>query len=139
MRYGSQIAVQALPQSFAYEPPYSASDAPWLATYTVQSTATSTETVTVEYSGTQISIAGIFTAGSTLTIMNTNTTTDITTETASVTVGGRRSAIRGRQIFWCIGTPSIIRSRLRFLRERSSLAIRGGPGKRVPRQRLERL
>jgi hypothetical protein len=83
----------ALPESFAYEPPYSATDAPWLATYTVQNTTTSTETVIVEYSvGAQFSvnIKDIFTLGSSMTMTNTNTTvtTDITTETASVTVGG---------------------------------------------------
>lgn len=84
----------ALPESFAYEPPYSAVDAPWVATYTVQNTTTSTETVTVEYSvGAQFSIPiikDIFNAGSSITMTNTNTTvtTNVTTETANVTVGG---------------------------------------------------
>ena len=85
----------ALPESFAYEPPYSALDAPWVATYTVQNTTTSTQTVTVEYSvglsaSISIPIIDIFNAGSSITMTNTNTTvtTDATIESASVTVGG---------------------------------------------------
>jgi hypothetical protein len=83
----------ALPESFAYEPPYSATDAPWLATYTVQNTTTATNTVTVEYSvGWTIgaTIAQIFSIGGSVTVTDTNTTmtTDTTMESASVTVGG---------------------------------------------------
>ncbi|HLY00607.1 MAG TPA: hypothetical protein VKR62_18055 [Roseiarcus sp.] len=83
----------ALPESFAYEPPYSKADAPWVATYTVQNTTTATSTVIVEYSvGATIgvSIKDLFNIGSSVTITNTNTTmtADTTVETASVTVGG---------------------------------------------------
>jgi hypothetical protein len=85
----------ALPESFAYEPPYSSADAPWLATYTVQNTTTATNTVTVEYSvafslSVSVPIIDIFSAGSSMTFTNTNTstTTETTVETASVTVGG---------------------------------------------------
>ena len=84
----------ALPESFAYEPPYKKGDAPWVATYTVQNTTTSTNTVTVEYDVTLSASAPIidkiFTLGDSVTWTNTNTTmtTDTTTETATVTVGG---------------------------------------------------
>jgi hypothetical protein len=83
----------ALPESFAYEPPYSKADAPWVATYTVQNTTTATTTVTVEYSvGATIAvpIIDLFNLGASVTFTSTNTTatTDTTTETASVTVGG---------------------------------------------------
>jgi hypothetical protein len=90
----------ALPESFAYEPPYSATDAPWVATYTVQNTTTATNTATVEYSvGATIgvSIDKIFNIGSSLTMTNTNTTTttDTTMESASVTVGGPSFGYKG--------------------------------------------
>jgi hypothetical protein len=83
----------ALPESFAYEPPYSKADAPWVATYTVQNTTTATTTVTVEYTvGATIAvqITKLFNLGASVTFTSTNTTatTDTTTETASVTVGG---------------------------------------------------
>jgi hypothetical protein len=83
----------ALPESFAYEPPYSKADAPWVATYTVQNTTTATTTVTVEYTvGATIAvpILKLFNLGASVTFTSTNTTatTDTTTETASVTVGG---------------------------------------------------
>jgi hypothetical protein len=84
----------ALPESFAYEPPYSATDAPWVATYTVQNTTTSTNTVTVEYdvtlSASDPIIDKILTVGDSVTWTNTNTTTttDTTMESATVTVGG---------------------------------------------------
>ncbi len=82
-----------MPESFAYEPPYSASDAPWLATYTVQNTTTTTNTVTVEYSvgwRVGVTIAKIFSIGGSVTGTDTNTTmtTNTTMESASVTVGG---------------------------------------------------
>jgi hypothetical protein len=83
----------ALPESFAYEPPYSASDVPWVATYTVENTTTATNTVTVQYSvGATIGVTldNIFKIGSSLTMTNTNETetTDTTRDSASVTVGG---------------------------------------------------
>jgi len=84
----------ALPESFAYEPPYRKGDAPWVATYTVQNTTTTTNTVTVEYdvalSASDPIIDKIFTIGDSVTWTNTNTTTttDTSTETATVTVGG---------------------------------------------------
>jgi hypothetical protein len=84
----------ALPESFAYEPPYSATDAPLVATYTVQNTTTSTNTVTVEYdvtlSASDPIIDKILTVGDSVTWTNTNTTTttDTTMESATVTVGG---------------------------------------------------
>ena len=83
----------ALPESFAYEPPYGNNDAPWVATYTVQNTTTATTTVSVEYSvGATIAvpILKLFNLGASVTFTSTNTTavTDTTVETASVTVAG---------------------------------------------------
>jgi hypothetical protein len=80
-------------QQLAYEPPYSKTDAPWVATYTLQNTTTSTTTVTVEYTvGATIAvpILKLFNLGASLTFTSTNTTAtaDTTMETASVTVGG---------------------------------------------------
>jgi hypothetical protein len=90
----------ALPESFAYEPPYRATDAPWVATYTVQNTTTATNTVTVEYSvgaSFGVNIKDLFTLGSSVTVTDTNTTTttDTTMETASVTVGGPSFGYKG--------------------------------------------
>ena len=98
----------ALPESFAYEPPYSKADAPWVATYTVQNTATATNTVTVEYSvGATIAIPilKLFNLGASVTFTSTNTTqtTDTTMETASVTVGGPSFAYTGSTnilVYW---------------------------------------
>jgi hypothetical protein len=83
----------ALPESFAYEPPYSQNDAPWLATYTVQNTTTATKEVTVEYTvGASVSfeISDFLKVGGSVTFTDSNktATTDTVMESAAVTVGG---------------------------------------------------
>ena len=86
----------ATPQTFAYEPPYSATDTPWTETYEVDSTSTETSTRTVEH---------IYTVGVSLSVhalgdllkfsdtmewssKNSTESSQSTEEKASVSVGG---------------------------------------------------
>lgn len=98
----------ALPESFAYEPPYSQNDAPWLATYTVQNTTTATKEVTVEYTvGASVSfeISDFLKVGGSVTFTDSNktATTDTVIESAAVTVGGPSFGYEGATdilVYW---------------------------------------
>jgi hypothetical protein len=82
------------PQSFAYEPPYSAHDAPWTETLTLENTVTSTSKVEVGYSVSAKAsipiIKDLLNFGTSMEFTNTNSTETSTEskQSAAVTVGG---------------------------------------------------
>jgi hypothetical protein len=89
----------ATPQSFAYEPPFSDADQPWTETYALQNTVTSTSTRTVEVKySVEVSVSGPLTTvaseilkiNDSLEWTNTNSqeTSSVSSESATVTVGG---------------------------------------------------
>jgi hypothetical protein len=99
-----------LPESFAYEPPFSSGDAPWSETYKVDNTTTQTSTRTVDVTYTVTVtlppiLDSLLNIGGTLEWTNTNATetTDARTESATVTVGGPSFGYTGQTeilVYW---------------------------------------